>query len=675
MSKAGIHCELPATNIRLYSAQASEALHISFTIIYPIPFFHTPTWRYCLTANTDHGTPESREGTSHTTCGMACPHTTPNGSICTWDVDPPNVSHERRDGESCERCDGNGSARGNNCGQGTGGIDGQPPGGKPLKNAFDEVFDQEDRRLADVEQLGGGESGDGFRFINIDGSPDPARRGFDDFIDWGDGSLFQARYTGEKRECRENGNAVRRGVQVESSPASDGIGESTDSQSNMDAAWSPDFGDMESSISLQNFMQMASPPASGGTGGASAIMAVNAGKRRHDSDETIPDIHPTKKLHTEIQRVSRAEENVLRSMSGRYPGVEMQQVNESKVDTDPSMASSLLSTPPLINDYGNERSPASTNLQSPFQMPNSALDLAQQPAMLTERTPTSQPQIWHPVIEQAEEREDFRVPALNFASPFDLSPQTQTYHCHPLTSIMPSQSNMMNEWEAGQQQKYPQHLEPYPGPVTMANRSFAIPGQPNFTQQRNLAGGMPAKIQSSFTCNEQPLTLQADIMNEIQQHLDTLTRYFSHVRRHQFKDVSPAKAQAVQHWLESAKHWESGVPETLKARLPMAPTHANPVQGMLFRHMRIQVMLESERRESLGMRWQSSREWQDDINIAAYKEQVRLMKTWSRMFNGMFLSLRFGFPLFDDALQEFQRAGGWSHLLGPDGRAHVDGVL
>jgi hypothetical protein len=174
--------------------------------------------------------------------------------------------------------------------------------------------------------------------------------------------------------------------------------------------------------------------------------------------------------------------------------------------------------------------------------------------------------------------------------------------------------------------------------------------------------------------NEQHSRLSAECMREVQLHIHILTSYFAHTLRHQCKDVAPARAQAVQHWIDSAKHWESGVSEACKARLPTASPTANAIQGIMCRQIRIHAMTESQRRRSLGMNWNSSDAWRADINAVAFKEQARLMKSWTCIFDAMLQDLRSRCPLPDDAVQEFQGPGGWSHLLDADGKAKVDGV-
>ena len=163
--------------------------------------------------------------------------------------------------------------------------------------------------------------------------------------------------------------------------------------------------------------------------------------------------------------------------------------------------------------------------------------------------------------------------------------------------------------------------------------------------------------QLSSARSEQISTLRADSLKEIQLHLRILTSYFSHVRRHGFGHISPIHA-AVEHWIECAKRWESDVPEEWKARLPETPPQANAIQGMLYRQIRVQVMIETQRREDIGMASELPDEWQSDIHIVAFREQLKLMKAWTRMFNDILVELQFNFPLFEDTWHDFQRSGG-----------------
>ena len=208
----------------------------------------------------------------------------------------------------------------------------------------------------------------------------------------------------------------------------------------------------------------------------------------------------------------------------------------------------------------------------------------------------------------------------------------------------------------------------------MVHHNSTVLGQPNLSQQPSEMDNLTPNDRITSARNEQASRLRVDGLNEVQLHLEILTSYFSHVLRHEFKNDSTAKAQAVDHWIESAKQWESAVPEVWKARLPSPPPHANAIQVMLFRHIRIQAMIETDRRRDLGIKSPLSKDWQDDIDISAFKKQLKLMKRWTRLFSNMLRELRYNFPLLEDALQDFRRAGGWDHLLGADGTANIDGL-
>jgi hypothetical protein len=134
------------------------------------------------------------------------------------------------------------------------------------------------------------------------------------------------------------------------------------------------------------------------------------------------------------------------------------------------------------------------------------------------------------------------------------------------------------------------------------------------------------------------------------------------------------KNDAVHHWINSAKQWESLVPENWKAKLPNPPPNTNIMRATFHRQTRIQILIEAQRRQDWGMRWQVSAEWQHDVNVAAFGEELRLMKMWTQMFYGMLRDLKLSFPLVGDVFQDFGCVGGWSHLLGEDGEASIDGL-
>lgn len=75
-------------------------------------------------------------------------------------------------------------------------------------------------------------------------------------------------------------------------------------------------------------------------------------------------------------------------------------------------------------------------------------------------------------------------------------------------------------------------------------------------------------------------------------------------------------------------------------------------------------MLEIERRgggDGSGRREddEDPGKWRDEVNMAAFREQLRLMRLWTALFEGMLYDLRFKFPLFEDALLEMRfRSGG-----------------
>lgn len=286
---------------------------------------------------------------------------------------------------------------------------------------------------------------------------------------------------------------------------------------------------------------------------------------------------------------------------------------------------------------------------------------------------TSQPHILEVDTHEAES-DDFPSSSMIPTASSDMFQplHTYTYLSNP---SMTSQSGETDIWDAGQLQAKPSPPNNRFGPTRMANDNRAGHGLTDLDRQDILPSGLNAHGQLSASRTEQMSRLRAESMNEVQLHLKILTAYFSHVHRHGFEEISPTRA-AVGHWIECAKRWESAVPESWKAKLPTPPAQANAIQAMLYRQIRVQVMMETQRRGEPGIGSESgpgpgpgfeqqlAPERQDDINMAAFKEQVELMKTWTRMFSEMLDELRREFPLFEDTWQDFQRAGGWAGLLG-----------
>ena len=156
-----------------------------------------------------------------------------------------------------------------------------------------------------------------------------------------------------------------------------------------------------------------------------------------------------------------------------------------------------------------------------------------------------------------------------------------------------------------------------------------------------------------------------------------MTAYFTHALKNLSKDVSPAAAQAKYHWLESGKVWVRSIPETWKASLPGMQFAIYPIEKMIIQQVHIQRLMETERRQKLGVNgaWpHTPEEWRQDIGIAAHREELKLMKTWTAMFNGMLQDLRTRFPLPEDALEEIRASGGWDLLLGGGGGDDDDDV-
>ena len=229
-----------------------------------------------------------------------------------------------------------------------------------------------------------------------------------------------------------------------------------------------------------------------------------------------------------------------------------------------------------------------------------------------------------------------------------------------------------------QQQQNRQTLSHAGSMTTTTSYCTAAPAQPFLPSQRTpVTHTFPTNPQSSLARNAEAFRLRHESCIEIKRHLVILQDYFTHILRLKFEDVAPAAQQAAKHWVRSAHHWEITVSPDWKARLEKAPAHANPIQRILHRQIRIHAMMETERRKSVEMGRQSSGTamvWRDDVSIAAFKKQLQLMKLWTSMFEAMLGDLKFRFPHFEDALREYESSGGWNQKLGDDGYASIEGL-
>lgn len=467
---------------------------------------------------------------------------------------------------------------------------------------------------------------------------------FDDLLEQGDGVMPQAQPSEEEQGA---------------------MGKNDGLQNSWHIASSPTFNDKEDDNALQNNFQPTSSAAYSYMENGYGNAVVNVGNHRHDNHETLPEIEPSINLLSEPQRDPQLHQNITISIDGRGLGEEMQHTTHRKIDKSSPMMSSLLNTPAWAYDDHSARSTSGPKLQSPFQQRNQTVASRQEPTVAREPTPTSQQQISQAEMGQVVGGGGFRTPASEFASPSEISRQSHIFQ-GPLTPTLVPHPNYTGSWNGSHQPQGQSDLALTTGPNSMTQHNSALPSQPDLNQRRDLNDPLTANEHIANARDEEALSLRTDSWREIYLHVRILTSYFTHALKHALQDVSTAKLLAVQHWTESAKEWESAVPETFKARLPPPPNHANAIQDMLFRLISIQAEIESDRRQNLGMRWQQSwEEWQTDINVAALKEQLKVMKLWTGMFQGMLQDLRFKFPLFEDTLQEFWRTENWSHLDPP----------
>jgi hypothetical protein len=351
-----------------------------------------------------------------------------------------------------------------------------------------------------------------------------------------------------------------------------------------------------------------------------------------------------------------------------------QQISDRELDKISSTMNGQLHTSALTHGHGKEVSPTSRSLHSPIQQPNLAFGYYLQPMIAMDTTTASQQQIGQATLQQVKTEGGFETSVLNTASSASGIPrQVLTYHS-PFTPTLFTYADEINIWNGSQQPRGPNQSALHAASMTMAGPSSAFSSQLPLLQQPSQVSTVTTNTQTYLAGSQQIMQLIAESLNEIQLHLQILTSYFAHIRRHSCHGLSNAKNDAVHHWINSAKQWESLVPASWKARLPNPPPNTNIMRATFHRQTRIQILIEAQRRQDWGMRWQVSGEWQHDVNVAAFGEELRLMKMWTQMFYGMLRDLKLNFPLVGDVFQEFGCGGGWSHLLGEDGEANIDGL-
>jgi hypothetical protein len=399
-----------------------------------------------------------------------------------------------------------------------------------------------------------------------------------------------------------------------------------------------------------------------GSGNAS----TNVRKHHRDSNETKQDFDPSKHLRT-----SALDEKVFNWIKGQAVNERIQQMSDIKQETN-SSPGGVVKTPELTLTHGSEPSPESKLFGSPEKQPNMDNGTAEPSGVVIVQATTSGPQIEQPEIHQSKGIDDFSNLSLSLANPPDMSRQTDTRQ-FPGPTTRSFLSNQTEGVMASQGPSSEHQSEPTSKSMGMADQMSAISTRPTLDKQRSFMNH-PTTNARPKEPPEQLVGLTAESAKEIQRHLEILTEYYSHVHKYMFQDIAPAREKAKEHWINSARQWESICPEQWKARLPPMESNSNVIQGLFHRQSKIQVKIETERRKGIGMRWQHSEEWQDDINVMAFKKQLKLMQIWTILFDGMLKEIRSNFPLFEDALEEFRRSGGWSPLLGPDKEANINGL-
>jgi hypothetical protein len=405
---------------------------------------------------------------------------------------------------------------------------------------------------------------------------------------------------------------------------------------------------------------------------------LNSGYNQ-ESDEKVSAVDLINIKHSDSVQLPTSDSTAAVSTSSTGLDKQTPETIDRELEFDSNTVSLLPNIPALAYDRPSEPSPANTDLQSPLRQTNLGFRAEGQPTSPTHLSTMIQPPAHSSDTQRKESKGLLEVPSLNPTSSIDMSRSTQPYQ-YPISQTLPPFSTENKTWDSGQDQQGQRTPTTPAEPKNTAHHNSTNPSQSSLPQQRSLTQDFTWNGQIALPLSEQSPkpAAQIEIENETQHHLKILTRYFTHVLKHRFQNVSPARAQAIEHWIQSAKWWESGVPGAWKRKLHKPYSYMPPVQELLFRQIRIHILLVTWRRcRHSGLQSPSpscSEEWTDDVKTVAFSEQIKLMKLWTALFEAMLQDLRIKFPLFEDTYEEFQRIGGWRHLLSADGVADVYGL-
>ncbi len=416
---------------------------------------------------------------------------------------------------------------------------------------------------------------------------------------------------------------------------------------------------------FQDSIQPTSPPAVHYTEGGWGQPAVIVHNHGHGTFKPSPDNDSSKNSRSEPLQVAQLNENMMSLVNGQGDSGRALHKSYVKLEESSPMMSSLLNTPAFQDYQGREYSPPSVRLQSPFQSHNSIPHPLQQPTLLSDQIPRKQRQKWQTELHHSTGEQGWQDSRSNNVSCPNVSRQSPA-HQYTLTPTSSSYSNQTMNLSRNPQQSQ-NYLSPAHISTTTTLYNPSVLFLPGHNRQPNPTSDASTADQIALVRRGQVVRLQKDILNEVKLHIEIMTGYFTHVRKNLSKDVSPAVLQATRHWLESGKVWMKPIPETWKASLPVMPIPIHPVEEMVIQQVHIQRLIETERRQKLGIHraWpQTPEEWRHDLGIVAHRAELALMRTWTAMFNGMLQDLRSKFPLPEDALEEIRASGGWDQLLG-----------
>ena len=445
-----------------------------------------------------------------------------------------------------------------------------------------------------------------------DDSESPGGGVFDDFVKWCDENLPPAQFNEVDQEATGNENIT------------------------LHAPSSSTLNDHADNYALQfDFPPISSPTdKSMGKEDTNAISAV--GHCHNNSDKIVWDIE-----------------------RGIFSGDGMDHIGYRVLDQGLSMDNTLLNTP-WPNSHDDQSSASNPSPRSLFQPQDLEFVHPQYPAVAHPRTPGNQQQMSQVSIGKANRTSVAQAPTSNYTSLPDMSWRSQSSYAPP-TSTLTNHPIGNDSWNTNHRQRGRSEVALATGSYPFSQHSYAIPNLPNPWEQRRISNEAIAKAY-----DEQYPSLMKDMILEVRLHLRLLTSYFSHVLKFLLRDCRSASARAMQHWLRSAAEWERTVPLEWKVRMPdRSPDEI--VVDVLRRHHWIQSEMEKNRRQSLplGLQQQHSRESEMDFKLTALRAQIRVMKGWTRMFEGMLRDLRFNFPLFEDTLREFYLTKNWVHLDAP----------